>query len=261
MSDVMQILKQTPMNNCGECGYPACMAFSVAVATGVTLISKCPHVKTDGVEGTVQPRKPDAETALLKELRKKTENIHLEERAADLGGVITNVEGKEMLELRYLGSRVFINSESIIIDDGREIEPRDQILLYNYIFFWGKGDLSGKWVGLESFPDSISKVVTLKKYTEDKLAAEFDSRAGRLRAEAESLGGSVNSECHADLCLTIPVLPRIPIQIHFWDSDPEDGFDASVKVLFDSRALDFLDIESLIFASERMAELLSGNHL
>lgn len=256
----MKIVKQTPMNNCGECGYPACMAFGVAVATGGASTSQCPYIKSREGEN-IKTRTDDSETALLKELRSKTEKISLADRADDLGARVLNVDGEEMLELFYLGSKVRINSRHILIDPGREIEPRDQILLYNYIFFWGKGKLSGKWVGLESFPDSISKVVTLKKYTEDKLAAEFESQPDRLRSEAEAIGGTINRECHADLCLTIPVLPRVPMQIHFWDGEPEEGFSASVKVLFDKRAIEFLDIESLIFAAERMAEILSGNYL
>jgi len=65
-------------------------------------------------------------------------------------------------------------------------------------------------------------------------------------------------ECHADFCLVVPVLPKVPIQVHFWDADHEDGFPAGVKVLFDRNALQFLDIESLIFAAERMTEKACG---
>ena len=40
----------------------------------------------------------------------------------------------------------------------------------------------------------------------------------------------------------------------FWDEEKEDNFPAKVKVLFDEKVMDYLDIESLVFACERMAE-------
>ena len=46
----------------------------------------------------------------------------------------------------------------------------------------------------------------------------------------------------------------MPQFLLFWDEEPEDGFAAKAKVLFDQHVLDFLDIESLIFTAERMAE-------
>jgi hypothetical protein len=52
------------------------------------------------------------------------------------------------------------------------------------------------------------------------------------------------------------VLPHLPIVLLFWGKEPEDGFPPRVKVLYDRRVLTVLDIESLVFASERMAERL-----
>lgn len=258
MSDVMKILKKTSMNNCGECGYPTCMAFSVAVATGTSSLLECPNINEpeNACAATVKETATDSETMLLKELRGKTKGIVLSARADDLGAKVVQINGLEALELPYLGDTVRIDARHIETNSGMNVEPRDQILLYNYIFFWGRGSLSGTWVGLESFPNSISKVVTLKKYTEDKLSSHFENSAEGLKESIIKIGGKIKRECHADVCATIFVLPKVPIQINFWNADKEDGFPASVKVLFDSRALDFLDIESLIFASERMAETL-----
>ncbi len=166
--------------------------------------------------------------------------------------------GSPMLQLSYIGDTVLISARSIISSAGTELDPRDQILLYNYLFFGGKGELSGEWVGLESFPNSISKVVTLKRYTEDKLASQFAGRGEYLKEKLLEMNAVDVPECHADFCLAVPVLPKVPVQVHFWDADEEDGFPASVKLLFDRNALEFLDIESLIFAAERMTEKACG---
>ncbi len=255
--NALEILKKTPKTNCGECGHAACMAFAVAVVSAGEDISKCPYIQVDTTGNDVK-HVHDPDTVLLKTLKAKIGAVDLAERAQRLGGEMVHEQGDAMLKLLYLGETVLISSRNMITESGEEPDPRDQILLYNYLFFGGSGELSGKWAGLESFPNSISKVVTLKRYTEDKLARQFEDRTDELRRELEAMNAVPALECHADLCMVVPVLPKVPILVNFWDSDREDGFAASVKVLFDENALEFLDIESLIFASERMAEKACG---
>ena len=48
----------------------------------------------------------------------------------------------------------------------------------------------------------------------------------------------------------------MPLSLLFWDEEQEEGFPAKVKVLFDENVMSFLDLESLVFATERMAERL-----
>ncbi len=256
--NALDILKKTPKTNCGDCGYPACMAFAVAVVSGGESLRHCPYIQVEAISeedmaDSVQ-HVSDPDTVLLKSLKAKVRSIDIGGLAHRLGGEIVTENNMEMLRLSYLGDTVFISSERIISSAGNELDPRDQILLYNYLFFGGAGDLSNEWVGLESFPNSISKVVTLRRYTEEKLAAEFTGRIDRFKEVLERLCATDVMECHADMCMVVPVLPRVPIQVHFWDADDDDGFPASVKMLFDSNALEFLDIESLIFAAERITE-------
>ncbi|MEF3167810.1 MAG: DUF3786 domain-containing protein [Deltaproteobacteria bacterium] len=266
MATVLEILRATPRTNCGGCGYPACMAFAAACATGAAHPSQCPYIRAEGLDTlcagdgheAAEAGATIAETALLKDLREKIRHVDLAARAGQIGAETVDEGGETALTLPYLGRSIKISAGAMEDPQGGEPDPRDQILLYNYIFFGGKGGLSGEWVGLESFPNSISKVVTLRKYTEDKLASAFTGKVTALEEAARRLGGRPARDCHADLCMVIPVLPMVPIQILFWDADEEDGFPARAKVLFDARALTFLDIESLIFAAERMAETIIG---
>ncbi|RPI35380.1 MAG: DUF3786 domain-containing protein, partial [Nitrospiraceae bacterium] len=46
----------------------------------------------------------------------------------------------------------------------------------------------------------------------------------------------------------IPLLPRIPVIVLYWPADSEFG--SKVKVLFDSTADKFLDVESIMFLVE-----------
>ncbi len=42
----------------------------------------------------------------------------------------------------------------------------------------------------------------------------------------------------------------------FWDTSDDDGFGAEVKLSFDDTITRHLDIESILFLSERLRELL-----
>jgi len=257
MKSVLEIVKATPKTNCKACGQISCMAFAVAVMSGKLDISACPYlVSQNTAEKEAQSTTmPDAETALLRELRGKIQGIDLASRASALGAEVVFLSTGTALKLPYLGTEILLSKDGIYAENHMELDPRDQILLYNYVFFASDEALSGDWVGLEAFPNSISKVVTLRRYTEEKLADAFDGRLHELMAILAGMSGVMLQECHADLCAQVSILPKVPVQVHFWNSSQEDGFTAQAKVLFDANAMRFLDIESLVFAAERMAEM------
>ena len=59
-----------------------------------------------------------------------------------------------------------------------------------------------------------------------------------------------------DLALLFKPLPRIPVILLFWDEDQDEGVEAQVKPLFDETVTEHLDIESIVFLSERLGQLL-----
>ena len=266
----LEFLKFTPKTNCGECGYAACLAFAAAVTKGGENPGKCPQVdltrlgdeftKADrgngglsGVAGLLDEK----DMALVAHLKGKIREVSFSEVAPQLGcewsGSTINC-----LHFRYLGHDVALSGEGVFFD-GKEVEdPRDQILLYNYVYYGGGKPLSGEWVGMESLPNSISKVRTLRVYCEERIASHFCRREALLRECAARIDGIPREDLEPS-CSTafqVAVLPHLPISLLFWDEDPEDGFPAKVKVLYDRNVLGVLDIESLVFASERMAERL-----
>ena len=89
------------------------------------------------------------------------------------------------------------------------------------------------------------------------LAKRFSGRSDQLARVCEQAGGQLGTEdSSASLDYVIPVLPHLPHYLLFWDEEPDDGFESRVKILFDQHVLNYLDIESLVFAAERMAEYL-----
>jgi hypothetical protein len=98
----------------------------------------------------------------------------------------------------------------------------------------------------------------MKEQVEQPLIARFVQKPAELFEAGKTLGAeSVEDlDSRADVALLFRPLPRIPVMLLFWDADPAEGFDAEVKLLFDETITEHLDIESIIFLSERLRQLL-----
>ncbi|AEH45313.1 Fe-S cluster domain protein [Thermodesulfatator indicus DSM 15286] len=250
----VEIIKKLPRTNCKECGYPTCLAFAMAVVTGACEPSKCPYFFPEDWPEVKQkgPLKEDYAWRILEEVKKKVQNINLKEIAPRLGASLED----DRLKLPFLDTEVLIDATQAVRIDSQELDPRDQILLYNYLIFAGKTPLKGEFVGLESFPSSLSKTATLRHYAEEKLAQNFSGRLKALEKSFKFFNVENVQECPADLCAVIYVLPKVPLKIHFFEAEPEENLSPEVKILFDANATDYLDLESLVFCAERLVERL-----
>jgi hypothetical protein len=95
---------------------------------------------------------------------------------------------------------------------------------------------------------------------ETPLVERFQSRLEALTVSALDIGGQaiMGEDKSADAAFLFRPLPRVPIMLLFWDDDPADGFGAAAKLLFDETVTDHLDIESIVFLSERLRQMLCG---
>ncbi len=244
----LEVVKVLPKSNCGECGYPSCLAFAVAFVEGRVSGKSCPYLPQELAEKDLQKGSIDQAVYILEEVKKEVETLNFAELYEGLE--VGYQDG--VLLIPYLDSEVILDKRSARRVDGVELDPRDQILLYNYVRFKGRGPLSGRFVGLESFPNSVSKVVTLRRYAEEPLRRAFDSEE---RAMVEAVEGFRYRRLEeGDLGFELKVLPKVPIRVVFWKGDPEEGLSSELKLLFDERAMVFLDLESLVFCAERLAE-------
>lgn len=204
----------------------------------------------------VEQAQDERDIALVAHLKTKIHDVDYSAIAPRLG-VDFKPGPLAALHFCYLGRGVVISREGARLLGDQLIDPRDQILLYNYVASGGGQAPQGVWVGMESLPNSMAKVRTLAAYCEQPLASRFRGRPVALARVCTLIGARPGPEGQsADLGLIIPVLPFLPLYLLFWDEEPAEGFASRVKVLFDQRVLDFLDIESLVFATERLAERL-----
>ncbi len=266
----LEFIKYTPRSNCGDCGYAACLAFAAAVTKGGENPGKCPHIDLTqlGDEFTSEERGrnglkgvgellDEKDVELVAYLKRKTSKVDFEKASESLGCQWSGAK-KDSLLFQFFGRDVELSHHYILID-GKEVDdPRDQILLYNYVHFGGGDKPDQEWVGMESLPNSISKIRTLRVYCEERIAEHFTGKPEILKGTASRLGALVqkNPEQSCSAAILVQALPRLPLFVLFWDEEKDEGFSARVKVLFDKKVLDFLDIESLVFVCERLAERL-----
>ena len=223
--------------------------------------NKCPYLDQSNLhlEATESVALEDAsrehDLALIRHLKEKISTANLQSLAPALQAEFID----SALQFPYLGRTARVNTQAALVDGVEAEDPRDQILLYNYIHFGGGPEPDSQWVGLESLPNSISKVRTLATYCENRLASFFTSMTEeQILHHCAPLQVQAISQSGTTAAMIVPVLPRIPQQLLFWDEEPEDGFEAKAKVLFPANVLSFLDIESLVFTAERMAEIISS---
>jgi len=259
----LDFLKYTPRSNCGRCGQPTCLAFAVAVTRGGVSPGHCPFIDPADLPaaGTGQAASADGrdelDADLVARLRSKILHQDLEAVAARVGADwLPEQSGR--LRFRYLGRQAEISKAGLRLDGREPADPRDRILLYKYVSCAGGRVPAGDWIGMESLPNSLAKVRTLATYCELRLAGRFAGRARRLAELCRCLGAEPVLEGRtATVGVVVPVLPYVPHCLLFWDEEPEDGFEARVKILFDRHVMDFLDIESLVFSAERLADRLA----
>jgi len=266
----LDILFRTPKTNCGECGHPTCLAFAAAVSRAGLDINLCPYIDLQGLEATVLSSKKDMEDladqvadehdwALVKHLQDKVSTLDFCSIANSVGAT-WNEQNPDVLSLRYIGQEVMLGKSEIFLSDNAVADPRDQILLYNYVHSCGGRKPDGTWIGMESLPNSISKIKTLATYCEKKIAKLLTGKPAQLLSDLgkqiDGYEGPPDLSSTATSSLIVPVLPMLPQYLLFWEEDPDVGIEAKAKVLFDHNVLDFLDLESLVFSAERFAERL-----
>jgi len=261
----IDLYKMLPKTNCGECGQLSCLAFATQVVGYGHALGDCPYLE----EATLQEMEQVLERQRKKGVYLKKDNHkiareHLKEKISnhDFEAISPGLEVVYLVEdevgalnIPYFGRTVTMRHSGLL--KAEEFDPWDEVLLYNYIFFSGSKPLSGKWVGLESFPNSLSKRVALEDGCHRRISQVFAGAQTKLEAACRKLGGIPVADGHnADIAFRFQPLPKMPLLLLFWDEDKEEGFNSQTKVLFDESALEYLDLEGLTFVAEKLAENL-----
>jgi len=259
-----------PRTNCGDCGYPTCMAFASMVVSQKLPLAGCPHLSADTM-ARCQPeldaqhaagkwtRRDLAADALLW-AKQRAASMALEDLPGRIGGELADINGEKVLVLPYFDSVLHIRPESIRYSDGRELGRWEQVFIFNHMAQGGSKTPTERWKSFQEFPNTVSKIKSMRNHVEAPLKEHFASRPEELTAAAIRIGGrNVTAENpSADRAFRFAPLPRIPVMLLFWDGDSSSGFDAEIKLAFDETITEHLDIESIMFLSEHLAKRLLG---
>ncbi len=244
------------------------MAFASMVVSEQHPLSNCPHLDAQTLEKCTRELaeqytagkwiKRDMAADALQWAKHRCASMNIKDLPARTGGRIITVAGEEALLLPYFNDAVIIGNNSIVNADGSPVTKNEQVFLYIHMAQGGSAKPTGKWKSLKEFPNTVSKVVSMKEHVEIPLIRAFAGNVDKLRKNAESIGGTDQSAQYksADLAFLFQVLPRVPVMLFFWDQEPDENFEADAKLLFDETIIQHLDIESIMFLSERLRQLL-----
>ncbi len=262
--------KVLPRTNCRECGFPTCMAFASMVVSEGLPLEKCPHVAPEKLKSIKEDLKNQQEAGrwtrrdpakdALKWAMTRAASMKIDDLPMRIGGRLVEEYGEDALEIPYFLDTLLILPGRIIKKGGGSLNRWEQVFIYNHMAQGGMREPTGKWKGLVELPNTVSKIKTMEGNVEKPIAERFRGHGGDLVKAALAMGGSPleKDDSGADAAIVFRPLPRIPVMLMFWDEEGGEGFGAQAKLLFDETILEHLDIESILFMSERIKQLLCG---
>ena len=265
----LELYKLTPRTNCGECGQKTCLAFATLAIAGQQDLDACPYLDRQQVQ-TLRDRlnkQLQSGIGVSREGFEKTmEFLHEEVKKCDfrvsaqcLGAEFDESAGQSALIIPYFSDLVLVTMSDIKKLSGGELSPWEKIFIFNYVI-GGATEPSGVWVGMESLPNSVSKVKSLKAHCEEPLSRLYSGKMHLLAQAIRPWGREISLKDHGvDFSAEFPVFPKLAIRVLFWDEVKDEGYASRVKFLFDSRVLQVLDLESLIFACDQITDRLSAH--
>jgi hypothetical protein len=257
-----------PKTNCGDCGFPTCMAFASMVVSEKHPLAGCPHLDAEVVArcnrdlevqyAASRWTKRDMAEDALQWAVTRCASMNPADLPERIGGKLSERDGKAVASLPYFSGRILIGADDIMRKDGVALSRWEKVFIYNHIAQGGARTPTGRWKGFEELPNTLSKIKTMSGQVEAPLVGRFQGRRRQLKTAAAGIGGRTvtDPEVSADVALIFRPLPRVPVLLLFWDDDPLDGFGAAVKLLFDETVVEHLDIESIVFLGEQLRKML-----
>ena len=264
----LELYKCTPRTNCGECGSKTCLAFATLVVTGQEKITACAYLD----EEKVKPLRDRLEEQLaagvgvsregfektMEFLSGEIKKCDFRVQAETIGAEVKEGQGGIDLILPYFNEVVLVTKSDIENLSGGALSSWEKILIFNYVIAGGT-EPSTIWVGMESLPNSVSKIKSLKAHCEEPLARLYGGRIDSFSKAVLPRGREIClKDQGVDFAAEFAVFPKLAIRLLFWDEVRDEGYACRVKFLFDSRVLQVLDLESLLFACEQITDRLSG---
>ncbi|MBW2623688.1 MAG: DUF3786 domain-containing protein, partial [Deltaproteobacteria bacterium] len=167
-------------------------------------------------------------------------------------GVVDN--GNESWGLQIFARDCLIDRKGIRERTAGPLDFKIRIVAAHYLLHGGQGETSGEWVAYRDFKDGAFFHPSFAQSVEQEMARLFSGRMPGLEKAGKAVGGKPLDGLGGDICLRFDAFPFIPLALIFYDAD--DEFPSSARVLFDSSAPLFLDMECLAVLGMILADEL-----
>lgn len=142
-----------PKTNCGDCGFPNCLAFASMVVSEKLSLKHCPHIdpvtlqtarmELDQQHAAGKWTRRDMATDALQWARERAASMQIADMPARIGGRLTTVDGEEALALPYFTETVFVKAGEIVQENGQPLNRWKQVFIFNHMSQGGKRWPSG----------------------------------------------------------------------------------------------------------------------
>lgn len=248
----LEILKHLKRTNCRECGVPTCLAFAAQLVSGEKKLTDCPHLTQEAAEALSKKIVPRGRAIQLEEMLDplKKELVHADFRAAaeGLGAEYKN----KRLHIVCLGKEFIVDKKGTI-ESLIHVNPWVAGPLLNYIIRSGNTPLSGKWVSFGELKRASSVAQYFDHRCEEPMRQLAESHTDIFFDLIHIFGGRNVEGYTADYARIIHPLPKVPFLILYWK--PDGQFDSKLRLLLDSSAESYLDIEFIISLGRGMVEM------
>ncbi|MEW6489413.1 MAG: DUF3786 domain-containing protein [Thermodesulfobacteriota bacterium] len=264
---VLDIYRDLPRTNCGDCAKGGCFAFASAVYLEGLALAGCPHLAPEAraameerlAEGRArgEGRKPESSEQAFAFLKGKLAEADFGERAR-ASGATRDPGSPDTLLVPFLGTPHRVSREDVTALEGPEPTIWVKTFLAIYVTRASGAAPAGAWVAYRELPNTVSKARSFEACG-DRVAQAFGGREAELEAACRRLGGSPVAFGSADRAYRLPALPRVELLLLYWG--PQEEFGARASFLLDRGVLDYLDQEALVFLTEAAVKRLLGEDL
>jgi len=243
-NNTMEIFKLLDKSNCRKCNKSTCLAFAAAVFQGQKRLDECPYLDKEiitqyGVEAGSRMTLEQERDETIEQLKNKIARTDLSSAAQRLGAVFSD----EKLTTKILGKNFSVDTKGNITTD-MHVHAWIAIPAINYITDGAGVPVSGNWVPFRELEGGKTWYRLFGQRCEKPLKKVADTYTDLFEDMIHLFNGrQVENHYSSDISLVLHPLPKVPILICYWK--PEDGFESSLNIFFDSTAQENLNIESL----------------
>ncbi len=248
----LEILKHLNKSNCRECGVPTCLAFAASLLSGEKEFSDCPHLSKETAQKLAKKivkRGRDKELErLMGPLKKEVVTIDFRSVAEGIGAEYRDGS----LRIKCLGKDFLIDKKGNV-ESAIHINTWVAVPLLKYIIMGGNVPLSGRWVSFEELERASTVTQYFDRRCEEPLRQLAESHTDIFFDLINIFGGKRVEGFSADYSRILYPLPKLPFLILYWH--PEGQFESKLKLLLDSTADRYLDIEFIIALGRGIVEM------